>query len=143
MAEPVRIECVYPVTVGELWEAVTLPERMRLWYFEQMEDFRAEVGFSTRFEVSCEGRTFPHLWEVTEVIPRERLAYRWRCEGFAGDSTVTWELSEAKGGARLRFRHAVQEPFPANDPLFSRESCEAGWRHLLLLNPKERLGKGA
>lgn len=141
--DPVQIECVYSVLVGELWEAMTLPERMRLWYFEALEDFRAEVGFVTRFEVSCEGRRFPHVWEVTEVVPGERLVYRWRYEGFAGDSAVSWELAEAAGGTRLRFTHSVQEAFPADEPLFSRESCEAGWRHLLLLNLKEHLEPGA
>lgn len=44
---------------------------------------------------------------------------------------MTWELSEAPGGTRLRLIAAGIETFPQDNPAFSRESCRAGWEYFL------------
>ena len=113
-----------------VWRAITDPARMRQWYFDAMPDFKPEVGFETEFNVHCEGRNFLHIWNVTEAIAETKIAYRWRYGGYAGDSPVTWELAVADRGYRLQFTHAILEPFP-DDPIFARESYEAGWKYFL------------
>jgi uncharacterized protein YndB with AHSA1/START domain len=114
-----------------VWEAITDSEKMRRWYFEEMADFRPEVGFETEFSVRHQGEDYVHQWKVTEVVPERRITYRWRYGGYAGDSSVTWELSEAPRGTRLRLIHRGQDAFPKDNPAFTRASCQAGWEHFL------------
>ena len=128
--EPIVIEQTHAASRPVVWRALTDPEQMRQWYFEDIPDFRAEVGFATEFDVACEGRVFPHLWEITEVEDSKRLAYRWRYGGFEADSTVAWELTDTDtGGTQLTFTHTWHTPLPADDPILSRDACEGGWKY--------------
>jgi uncharacterized protein YndB with AHSA1/START domain len=112
---------------------------MRQWFFAELTDFVPEPGFETRFNVHAEGRDFLHHWQVTEVVPERKIAYRWRYEGYPGDSVVTWELAATSGGTRLRFTHQGSETFPGEDPMFSREACQGGWDHFIRGNLKAHL----
>jgi uncharacterized protein YndB with AHSA1/START domain len=129
--EPIVVEQAFGASIERVWKAITDPEQMRQWYFESIEEFRPEPGFETRFNVRNEGRDYPHLWRVTEVIPNRRIAYEWQYPGFPGDSAVVWELAETGSGTRLRLTHSGVETFPQEDPAFSRESCQAGWQYFL------------
>ena len=60
-----------------------------------------------------------------------RIVYSWRLGGVPGDSKVSWELAEPGEGLRLAFAHTATESFDTDDPLFSRESCQAGWEYFL------------
>ena len=104
---------------------------MRQWIFETIADFEPEVGFVTQFNVTVDDRDYPHIWKVTDVAPDRRIAYDWRYGGVPGRSSVTWELSETAEGTTLRLTHKGAETFPQDDPVFSRESGQAGWRYLL------------
>ena len=81
-----------PVVVEELdnaqpdvvWAAITRPDLMRKWFFEQIEDFEAKVGFKTEFTIQFEDRTFLHLWEVTEVVPDEQRISKWEFGCYPG-----------------------------------------------------------
>ena len=130
-AQPVVVNQAYSVPPAIVWKALTEPETMRQWYFPTMPEFKAEVGFEIQFDVECEGRTFPHQWKVTEVVHEQRITYGWRYAGHPGDSTVTWGLKSLPDGTHLTLTHAGLETFPQDDPLFKRESCEAGWTYLL------------
>lgn len=129
--EPIVVEETYNAPVSAVWQAITDKDQMRRWYFEQMVDFRPEVGFETGFTVSSDGRAYPHRWKVTEVVPGRLIAYDWRYEGYPGRGLVTWELSEAPAGTLLHFTCEGIETFPQCNPAFSRESCQAGWDYLL------------
>jgi len=129
--EPVLVEHVYDAPVPDVWDAITTIEKMRRWFFEEITDFRPEVGFETEFTHHNEGKDYVHQWKITEVVPERKITYRWRYAGYPGDSTVTWELYEVPGGTRLRLIHRGQETFPKDDPAFTRESCKAGWEYLL------------
>ena len=48
-----------------------------------------------------------------------------------GDSKVSWELAEPGEGLRVAFSETATESFDTDDPLFSRESCQAGWEYFL------------
>lgn len=127
---PIIIRQTHATPRPMVWRALTDPEQMRQWYFEELPDFRAEVGFTTQFDVTCEGRVFPHLWEITEVILGERLAYRWRYGGFTADSTVSWDLTDTgSGDTALTFTHTWHTPLPEDDPILSREACVGGWNY--------------
>ena len=129
--DPIIVEQTYNVPLGVVWKAITDKQQMPQWFFNTMSDFKPEVGFETQFDVECEGRTFPHQWKVTEVVPETRIVYDWRYEGFPGESSVTWELSETPDGTKLTLSHRGQETFAGDDPMFTREAGEAGWRYFL------------
>ena len=67
----VKLEVLLKGSIDSVWEAITKPELMKLWYFEDMPDFKAEVGFTTRFEMKSGGRTFTATWVVTKVIAKQ------------------------------------------------------------------------
>ena len=116
---------------AEVWAALTDPAQMEQWYFEEIEEFRAEVGFETQFTVVNEVGEYVHRWRVTEVEPNERLVYAWRYEGLEGKASTTWTLAEDDGQTVLELVHEGIHTFPQDDPAFTREACEGGWRYFL------------
>jgi uncharacterized protein YndB with AHSA1/START domain len=125
------VEETYPVSIDTLWRAVTEYDQMIQWYFNNIPDFKAEVGFETQFKVHSEDRTFTHLWKITEVIPRQRITYSWNYEEYKGTSLATFELAEAGDQVKLSLICEVLADFPDEIPEFERESCIAGWRYFL------------
>ncbi len=130
-SDPIVVEQVYSVPIAVVWKAITDKDQMRQWFFETMTDFKPEVGFETEFNVRVEDRDFPHLWNVTEVVPETRISYGWRYGGIPGNSKVTWELSETPDGTKVIFTHEGTETFSQDDPLFTRESGVAAWDYFL------------
>ncbi len=129
--DPVVVEEEFDCSLLSVWEAITEVEQMRAWYFDNIPEFEAAVGFETQFLVVNEGREFPHLWRITEVVPMEKIAYEWRFGGYPGRGLVAFELSEDNGATRLQLTNRVLEDFPDEVPEFRRESCLEGWRYLL------------
>ena len=130
-SEPIVVEEIYSAPPEVVWEAITEPEQMREWYFDTIKEFRPKVGFETCFDVDCEGDTFPHRWTVTEVIPAEKLVYRWRYDGYAGDSFVTWELQEDPDGTRIKVTHTCTESFPQDHSVFDEDACMDAWDYFI------------
>ena len=86
------------------------------------------------------------MWSSTWSVKGETSSIngrflRWRVAGglfIAGDTAacpatqkVSWELAESGEGSRLTFAHTATKSFDTDDPLFSRESCQAGWEYFL------------
>ncbi len=131
MAQPIVVEQLLPVSRNAVWRAITVPDLMRLWYFEPMEDFRPEVGFETSFDVESGGRVFRHRWQVTEVVPGQVLTYTWRYDGHPGAATTEWTLHESPEGTTLTVTCTGIESFPQEIPELRPESCRAGWEHFI------------
>ena len=112
-----------------LWQALVDPGKMRQWFFPDIPDFRAEVGFSIEFMVDAGDRQFLHQWEVTEAIPDEKIAYRWRYAGYAGAALSVFEISGNGSKSLLRLSFPVEEDFPEEIPEFTREACLGGWEY--------------
>ena len=129
--DPVVIEQSFDVEVAKVWDAITNPDQMRQWYFTEIEDFQPQTGFETQFDVDCEGTIYTHCWTVREVVPLERISYQWRYLGRSGDSAATWDLTVGENATLLHFSHEVLEPFPADDPNFSREAAVTGWDYFI------------
>ncbi len=128
---PIVVEQEYPCSAQKLWDALTIPELMREWFFDNIPDFRAEVGFKTDFPVQSGDRVFHHYWTVTEADAPHLLVYNWRYPDFPGDSYVRFEVSGDDDCAKLRFIETTVESFPQDIPEFQRESCEGGWDYFL------------
>ena len=71
------------------------------------------------------------MWEVSEVVPLKKISYDWRYVGYAGDGSVTFDLSDQGDATSLVLTHTVRKDFPDDVPQFKRESCLAGWRYFI------------
>lgn len=125
--EPIVVEQTFNVAPEDLWKTVTEHERMLGWYFKEIPDFKAEIGFETRFDIECDGRVFPHRWKIVEVEPGRRIVYDWAYDGYDGRSGVSFEVSEADGGSKLTLTHKMTEDSSNDIPEFTREAGLEGW----------------
>jgi len=130
-SQPIVVEQVYEAPASEVWSAITDKTKMPQWFFEPIADFEPRVGFETRFTVDLEDASYEHLWRIVDVVPEQRIVYEWRYGGLPGNSTVTWELSPAPPGTKLKLTHVVHESFPDDDPAFTREAGVAGWQYFI------------
>ena len=128
---PVIVEQHFNTSPERLWRAITNPAEMRQWFFEQMPDFQAEVGFYTEFVIKNEGRTFTHCWTIREVIPEKLIVYRWNYPEYPGDSNVHFAIESQGDGALLRVSTEILEDYPDDIPEFKRESAVAGWKYFI------------
>ena len=140
--EAIIVEFTYETTPNHLWKALTDPSEMVKWYFKNIPDFKAEVGFKTSFAVKVEDRTFTHLWEVTEVIPGESITYGWKYEEYDGDGFVNFKLIEEEDGVRLRLTDKILKSYPDDIPEFERDSGVEGWNFFLGESLKKYVEEG-
>ncbi len=139
--EPIIVEQTFNVSIEVVWKSITEIDLMRQWYFENIPEFKAEVGFEIQFNVNSQGRDFPHRWKVTEVEPLKKIAYNWKYDGYQGDSLVMFELFKQDNFTKLKLTHTVLESFPDNIPEFKRESGIAGWEYFIKKSLKDYLEK--
>lgn len=128
---PVVVAYKFNTPVQKIWNAITVLKEMRQWYFDQIEDFKPKVGFKTQFDVQVEDRTFTHLWEVTQVVPQQKITYNWKFLEYPGSGDVTFELIPAENHVMVKLVNRVFEDYPDNIPEFKRESCEQGWEYFI------------
>lgn len=128
---PVIVSQNFTQSVETVWNAITEVSEMKQWFFDNIPDFKAEVGFQTQFNVKAPSRDFMHLWTVTEVIPQQKIVYNWKYEDLAGDSFVTFELQELDSETKLTVSTTVIEDFSDEIPEFARESCVGGWNYFI------------
>ena len=134
---PITVYHDFHLDSKRMWQLITEPEHMRQWFFEQIPDFKAEVGFNTCFDISNESRVFPHNWTINEVIPESKLIINWNYPNYKGDSDVIFDIEPLSEGCRLTVTTLVLEDYPDDIPEFKRESCLGGWNYFI----KERLPK--
>lgn len=134
-SQPVIVEATFDAPITKVWKAITDRDEMIQWYFDNIPDFKPEVGFKTAFNVKAESRDFYHQWEVTEVEPLKKLVYQWSFKDIPGKSPSIWELEVVNDEVLLRLTATGLDKFPADIPEFTWESCFGGWNYFL----KERL----
>ncbi|NNC69431.1 MAG: SRPBCC domain-containing protein [Flavobacteriaceae bacterium] len=128
---PIFVEQQFQVSRQELWNAITQKNQMIVWFFENIPDFKPEIGFKTQFVIENEGRQFTHLWEIIEVIPEKKIVYRWKYKEYPGVGTVYFEIEGDEDTAKLTLTNLGLESFPTNIPEFKRESCQSGWNYFI------------
>lgn len=137
--KPVVVEQLFNATIKDVWRAITDIGEMKLWYFDNIPDFEPSKGFSTKFIVRSDNRTFTHLWTITEVIPNEKISYSWQYEEYEGESTAHFELTSLGNQTKLTVSCVGLETFPSDIPEFSHKSCKAGWTYFINNRLKEYL----
>ena len=132
---PIVITLEFNLPASEVWKAITQRDQLVQWFFEEIPEFKAEVGFHTSFDVETENEHFLHQWTIVEVVEGWSIVYDWSYRGLPGKGLVTFELSDLGGATLLTLTNTGLESFPADKPEFTRESCIAGWEYFI----KERL----
>jgi uncharacterized protein YndB with AHSA1/START domain len=127
----IKVEELINGCVDEVWAAITKPEEMKMWYFDNIPDFKPEVDFETRFEMKSNDKTFTATWSVIEVIPKKKIKYNWSYDEYEGLGAVTFKLSPQGEKTLITVTNEGLETFPQNIPEFTRESCLAGWEFFI------------
>jgi uncharacterized protein YndB with AHSA1/START domain len=127
----VKVEEVINASVDEVWAAITNHGQMIKWYFENIPDFKPEVGFSTSFVMQSDERIFTATWLVTRVIPKKEIRYEWSYKEYDGLGPVTFTLSARGDKTLLSVVNEGLESFPKNISEFTEESCRGGWEYFI------------
>jgi uncharacterized protein YndB with AHSA1/START domain len=139
--QPIVVEEVFNASVVSVWDAITVPEQMKLWFFNNISAFEPVVGFETSFMVISDDRRFTHQWEIIDVVPNKSIKYNWSYKEYEGAGFVTFELSEKGDSIILRLTNEGLASFPSEIPEFSRANCEKGWEFFLKQRLKEYIDK--
>ncbi len=124
----VIVEKTYPVSVSKLWNALTVTEEMRKWYFD-IAEFKPEPGFEFQFWAGDDKKKWLHKCKVTQVKPKTLIAYTWRYDGYEGNSEVSFELiPEGISNTKLKITHSGLETFPQDVPELQAHNFEFGWK---------------
>jgi uncharacterized protein YndB with AHSA1/START domain len=93
VAEPIVIECELPAPPEKVWRALTEPALLARWLLPTRA---APADGALAFDGEAEGLARRIDCRVLDAEPNRRLSYRWREP--AGESVVTFELSDSAGG---------------------------------------------
>src|SRR6187200_1371668 len=131
MIDLIIVERTYNAPIEKVWNAITDKDEMKKWYFD-LAEFKPEPGFEFQFYgEGKQGEKFLHLCKVIEVIPKKKITYSWRYDGYEGNSFVTFELFPEGDKTRLKLTHRALETFPATNPAFAKENFAKGWNSLI------------
>jgi len=136
MSTPLIKEFNYNVPIEKVWQALTDKDKMKEWYFPQLQQFEPIVGF--KFQFDDNSAEYQKEWIVTKVAEGRTLAHNWAYKGYPGNSEVIFDLISEENKTRLKVTQTDLESFP-NHPHFKRERFEWGWDNLLGQNLKHLL----
>jgi uncharacterized protein YndB with AHSA1/START domain len=129
--KPIQVTQSFNKSSETVWAAITDHQQMIQWYFATIPDFKAVVGFETRFTIENEGRHFIHRWKVIEVKQNHKLVYNWKYENYKGDSNIEFILSSKNKITTLTVKCIILEDFQEGIPEFNIQSCLAGWKYFI------------
>lgn len=136
---PIVVEQDFMASADAAWKALTVHSEMIQWYFNNIPDFKPELGFTCKFMVRSEERTFTHLWEVDKVEEGKAIGYSWQYDEYEGKSHSLFEVFEQGEGCKVRITCTGLDTMPDDLPEFTRESCEGGWKYFIQGNLKDYL----
>lgn len=119
--------------IKEVWKSITVLGEMKQWFFENIPDFKAEVGFKTEFVVKAETNSFLHVWEILNVVPEKLIRYSWKYPEYVEQpSFVSFELIEVEDEATEVIIIAEEiSHYPQDILEFRYESCKGGWEYFI------------
>ena len=135
---PVIIETDFKVEPRKVWEAITVPEKMKAWYFD-VQNFELNVGNEFYF-YEPDGTKYLHACKIIEIVPNRKLVYLWRFPELSkGTSVLTWNIQPQGDGTRLTLTHEGIDSFSDGGENFSITNFEEGWSEILKTSLKEFL----
>ena len=128
---PIVVEQIFDKSLNNIWKAITELDQMKKWFFDNIPDFKPEVGFKTQFNVQVPSRDFMHLWEIVEVVSGRKIVYNWSYKDLKGVGLVIFELFQEDNKTRLKLTNTIIDDFDDSIPEFRRESCIGGWNYFI------------
>jgi uncharacterized protein YndB with AHSA1/START domain len=133
--QAIVVDEVFPHAPETLWRTITNGELMGRWLMKPT-GFAPVEGTRFTFQTTAAGAWDGTIHcQVLEVVPHSRFAYSWSGgdAGNAGygsrlDTVVTWFLSKAENGTRVRLVHSGFI-MPTNETAFRNMS--EGWGKVL------------
>ena len=132
----ILVEEVFPHAAETIWKTLTDGALMGRWLMMQPTGYEAVPGNRFTYQTTPAGPWDGVIHcEVLEVRPSERLSYSWRGGhdsnaeyGSRLDTVVTFTLSKADGGTKLRVVHSGFIT-PKNDSAYKNMS--GGWKKVI------------
>jgi uncharacterized protein YndB with AHSA1/START domain len=123
----VKTNILIKAPAADIWQALTLKEQMKEWYFD-IPDFELKVGATFNFYEQGEARQFHHRCVIKEIIPGRKFSHTWTHPSHSkGESLVTWLLEEKDGATEVTLTHEGLENFANAGPEFAPENYQKGW----------------
>ena len=134
--QDIVVEEILPHAPETIWKALTTGELINRWLGMPTSGFEPVDGKRFTFKTTPAGAWDGLIQcEVLEAVPNERLVYTWQGghDGNVGygsrlETVVTWVLSKAENGTRLRLVHSGFV-LPQNDTAFN--SMSDGWKKVV------------
>jgi uncharacterized protein YndB with AHSA1/START domain len=134
--QQIVVDDVFPHAPETIWKTLTNGELMGRWLGMTPTGFEPVKGKRFTYQTTAAGAWDGVIHcEVLEVIPNQRLAYAWKGghEANAGygsrlDTVVTFTLSKAENGTRLRLVHSGFV-LPQNEIAFT--NMGGGWKKVV------------
>jgi uncharacterized protein YndB with AHSA1/START domain len=134
--QQIVVDDVFPHAPETIWKTLTNGELVGRWLGMTPTGFEAVKGKRFTYQTTAAGAWNGVIHcEVLDVIPNQRLAYAWKGghEGNAGygsrlDTVVTFTLSKAENGTRLRLVHSGFV-LPKNEIAFT--NMGGGWKKVV------------
>jgi uncharacterized protein YndB with AHSA1/START domain len=105
MRRDIACEAELPYPVADVWQALTDPAALADWVMP-VEDFAPLVGQRFRFRAKpVPGWDGVINCEVLAIEPPHTMVLRWQGSRMRTPTTVTWSLTPAGEGTRLRIDH--------------------------------------
>lgn len=79
---------------------------------------------------------------MLEIIPDKKPVHSWEYPGYAGSSTLSWNLLKIdEATTQVTLAHEFTIPFDSSVAELKRENFEMGWNHIINISLEEYLGK--
>ncbi|MDG3583819.1 SRPBCC family protein [Galbibacter pacificus] len=128
--QTIIVETIVNATVKSVWEALTVPEKMKNWYFT-VNNFELRERNEFYF-YEPNGTNFKHVCRIIDIVPEKRIRYSWSYPEYSnGVSIVSWQLAAQDGKTLVRLKHSGIENFMDAGSDLSRENFVAGWEEIV------------
>jgi len=127
----IKVEAVFNATQSQVWEALTKPEIMKVWYFT-IPNFELTEGKEFQFYEN-EGTNFLHVCKILKIEKQQLFQHTWTHPAQSkGSSVVTWEINEIEEGkVKVTLTHEGVESFADGGADFAPANYEMGWNALV------------
>jgi uncharacterized protein YndB with AHSA1/START domain len=133
--QEIVVDEIFPHSPEAIWRTLTTGSLIGRWLMEP-SGFEAVAGNRFTYKTKPAGAWDGTIHcQVLEAVPNARLVYAWKGgdEGNIGygaplDTVVTWTLSKAANGTRLRLVHSGFV-LPRNESAF--RSMGEGWKKVV------------
>ena len=134
--QDVVVDAAFPHAPEAIWKTLTTGDLIGRWLSMAPSGFEALKGKHFTFKTTPAGEWDGTIHcEIMEAVKHERLAYTWKSghEGNVGygsllDTYVSWSLSRAGQGTRLRFAHSGFVT-PRNDSAY--KAMSGAWKKVV------------